>query len=204
MKILGKKSIFESENSQGKYREKIMGKNLFFFMNKDDLINMSVMIEKQIEVVYVANKAYHQADGKSFGTMTDFPNLGLNVSGNHQSEGYIVIEKKSNISWRKVKQRQSENEYRYFVDQAENPDSIVFWPGGFYNKENLICVHIGTISDTVGSKKIFKCFEKSIKKICGEKHGRYYYSENVKNMKNVRLITMNINEPPEYDICLNR
>lgn len=50
------------------------------------------------------------------------------------------------------------------MDQAENPDSIVFWPGGFYNKENLICGHIGTISDTDGSKKIFKCFEKALKK----------------------------------------
>lgn len=177
-----------------------MGKNLYFFMNKDDLINMSGMIEKQIDVVYIRNSAYHQADVKGFGAIIDFPDLGLNSSGNQQSESYMVFEKNYNINWRKVKQEN--NEYRYFVDQAENPDSIVFWPGGLYNKENLICGHIGTISDADGSKKIFKCFEKSIKKICSEKHGRYYYSENVKNMKNVRLITMHIKEPLIYDIYI--
>lgn len=169
-------------------------------MNKDDLINMSSMIEKQINVVYIRNNAYHQADAKGFEAIIDLPNLGLNMSGNQQSESYMVIDKNCNISWRKVKQKN--NDYRYFVDQAENPDSIVFWPGGFYNKENLICGHIGTISDTVGSKRIFKCFEKSIKKICSEKQGRYYYSENVKTMKNVRLITMNIKESLIYDICI--
>ncbi len=177
-----------------------MSKTLYFFMNKDDLINMSSIIEKQIDVAYIRNNAYHQTGIKGFGSIKDFPDLGLNMSGNQQNESYIVIEKKCNINWRKVKQKN--NDYRYFVDQAENPDSIVFWPGGFYNKENLICGHIGTISDTDGSKKIFKCFEKSIKKICSEKQGRYYYSENVKTMKNVRLITMNIKEPVIYDICI--
>lgn len=177
-----------------------MGKNLYFFMNKDDLINMSGMIEKQIDVVYIRNNAYHRADAKGFESIIDFPDLGLNSSGNQQSESYMVFEKNYNISWRNVKQKN--NDYRYFVDQAENPDSIVFWPGGFYNKENLICGHIGTISDTVGSIKIFKCFEKSIKKICSEKQGRFYYSENVKTMKNVRLITMHIKEPLIYDICI--
>lgn len=187
------------ENKRGAFREN-MSKNLYFFMNKDDLINMSNMIKKQIDVVYIINKAYDQTDIKSFETITDFPDLGLNLSGNQQSESYIVIEKNCDVNWRSIKQ--NSNKFRYFIDQAENPNSIVFWPGGFYNKDNLICGHIGTISDTIGSKKIFKCFEKSIKKICSEKKGRYYYSENVKIMKNVRLITMNVNEALIYDICI--
>lgn len=178
-----------------------MSRNLYFFMSKDDLINMSKMAEKQIDIVYILHKAHYQTDVKGFETIKDLPDLGINLSGDHQSELYLVIERNRNISWRKVKQQ--DGQYRYFVDQKENPDSIAFWPGGFYNKESLLCGHIGTISDTAGSKKIFKCFEKSIKKICTEKHGRYYYSENVKNMKNVRLITMHVNEPSQYDICID-
>ncbi len=179
-----------------------MGKSLYFFMNIDDLIDLSGMIEKQMDLVYIENSAYYHTDVKGFEAIADIPNLGISISGNQQSENYIVIGKKSIIKWRKIKQ--NNNAYRYFVDQAENPDSIVFWPGGFYNKEKLICGHIGTISDSVCSKKIFKCFEKSIKKICSEKRGRYYYSERIKNIENVRLITMNVNEALAYDLSINQ
>lgn len=70
-----------------------MSKTLYFFMNKEDLISMSDIIEKQIDVAYIRNHAYHQTSIKGFGSITDFPDLGLNMSGNQQNDSYIVLEK---------------------------------------------------------------------------------------------------------------
>ena len=68
------------------------------------------------------------------------------------------------------------------MDQMENKDSIALWPDGTYGNEYFICVHIGTISSTETSIKLFKLFEKQIKKQCKMKIGRYYISESVKEM----------------------
>ncbi len=50
---------------------------------------------------------------------------------------------------------------------------------------------------------MYSLFLKEIKKICKEKVGSFYYSEGVKSLKNVRLITMTINEPVAYDLKIN-
>ena len=90
---------------------------------------------------------------------------------------------------------------RYIVDQLKNEKSVFLWPGGIHRNQYLICGHIATIHTGEKSKKIYSMFEKSIKKQCKTKVGRYYVgNEAIKLRNKVRFITININQSEEYDL----
>ena len=98
--------------------------------------------------------------------------------------------------------KQCDGTSKFYLGQDDNVDSIVLWPGGLYNDDSLISGHIGTISNSLISKKIFKIFQKNIKKRCKLKIGRYYIDDTLQSMKKYRLVTMTVKEPLEYDIQL--
>ena len=73
----------------------------------------------------------------------------------------------------------------------------------FFGHKYLIAGELSTISTTEISSQLYKSLRSKIKKICKNNCGLYWYSENVEKLVGVRLITINIKEPPEYDIHIN-
>lgn len=178
-----------------------MAKEIYFFATSDDLLNIVNDIEQLIEVQYIEAKAYDSKKIIQYSSLKEYESLGTNQSGEHQSESFLVLLKSDNLIVREVQQVGGGN--KYFVDQNNNKDTVIFWPGGTYNEEYLICGHMGTLGDSNISKKIFNIFQKCIKKYCKNKVGKYYISEAVKkSCQDMRLITININQPKEYDVKL--
>lgn len=177
-----------------------MSKQMHFFMTKEDLLVLSDELENKMDIVFYDTMNITSADGRSFNTIKELPDLGINKCGSHHVEAFLVLPKEKEVVIEEVPQK--DGKIHYFIDQSRNEDSIDFWPGGFYGDSYLIHGNIGTISDTAISKNLYNCFYKTIKKICKERSGAFWYSENVKKLKNIRLITININEMPIYDIKL--
>lgn len=189
--------------SWGKSKEEDkMSKGIYFFMTKEDLLNLSDELENKMNIVFYDNSNITSADGRCLDTLRKLPSLGINKSGSHHTESFLVLPIEKDVVIEAVPQKNGET--HYFIDQSRNVDSIVFWPGGFYDDSKLICGEVGTISDTTISKSLYNCFCKIIKKICKERAGCFWYSENVKKLENVRLITININEMPIYDVKLHK
>lgn len=71
---------------------------------------------------------------------------------------------------------------------------------GLYEPNYFICGHIATISEDKVSQELFKYFTKTFVKGY-KKIGKYYIGMGVLEMaSDVRLITMNVNQPQEYDL----
>ncbi len=171
-----------------------------FFMTKDDLLCMLTNVEKSINVKYIENKAYYSKDIPYLDSLIDYEYLGISRTGDHQRESFFVMEKAD--EFHPEERRQFDGRMRYLVDQSNHPDSVSLWLGGMYGDKFLVCGHIGTISSSDKSKRIFNVFRKFIKAQCKYKAGRYYYSDEVNELsdKGVRLITINAQSPPEYDL----
>ncbi len=177
-----------------------MSKQIHFFMTKEDLLMLSDEIENKLDIVFYDNDNITSFNGRCFNRLRELPNLGINKCGSHHVESFLVLPKNKEVVIEEVPQKNGK--VHYFIHQGNNKDSIVFWPSGLYDNSYLICGDVGTISDTATSKMLYNCFCRAIKKICKERSGGIWYSENVKNMQNVRLITININEMPIYDLKL--
>jgi hypothetical protein len=172
----------------------------FFFATRTDMATNLKRIEKSRPIKYVKCGGYDSQNYILYNSVDDFANLGINVTGDHQTESYLVLDADVDVNSYAVKQ--DEGGVRYFVNQKENDDSIVFWPGGFYGNDYLICGHISTVYNN-RSFELYKYFSsrfvKDFKKI-----NRYYVSKEVFGVSpKVRLITININQPKEYDFKIS-
>lgn len=179
-----------------------MAKELYFFLTKEDWLQILEGIEQTSSFKYILAKAYSSDEFnemKEYVSLKDYNGLGLNESGNHQTESFLVLERDEILNVREVEQ--VDGGIRYIVDQLKNEKSVFLWPGGIHRNQYLICGHIATIHTGEKSKKIYSMFEKSIKKQCKTKVGRYYVgNEAIKLRNKVRFITININQSEEYDL----
>lgn len=176
-----------------------MSKEIYFFSSKNDLYSIIKSVEQTIKLKYVMNGAYDSPDIRVYNSLEEYSDLGIKKSSEHQSESFLVLEENCNLNVREVKQ--FDGSIKYFVDQLQNEDSIVLWPGGVYENQYLICGHVGTVKMSDTSKKVFGIFQKSIKRQCPNRIGRFWYSSEVRDMNNqFRLITINANQPKEYDL----
>jgi len=179
-----------------------MAKECFFFMTKEDLLTIFQEIEKNTLLKYVYGGIYNSNIVEEYQAIKDYKNLGINVSGNHQSERFLVMERDEPLIIREVPQETGG--VKYFVDEMKNNNAISFWPGGIYNENFIICGHVSTINKSSISMKLVNTIIKQIKKQSKANVGRYYVGANAMDLYNtVRFITMNVKQSAEYDLKIN-
>lgn len=175
-----------------------MSKEMFFFATRKDIGSVILSIESKYKFTYTKTGTYESISTiQSLNSLLAYENLGINISGNHQSESFLVLDtlNKLNIRERTI----SSGEKRYYIDQENNKNSIVIWPGGLCRDMYLICGHIATISEDEESLALYKKFTQEIKKHF-KKDKRYYLGQDaIKLSQKVRLITMGINQPEIFD-----
>jgi hypothetical protein len=100
-----------------------------------------------------------------------------------------------------IKQEPGES-VSYFLSQKLNPDSVVFSPGGIYNGQPvLVCGRIGTISQSAGSRNLYKTFVKALIQNF-EKIGSYHVGPEAGRLmqQGYRMVTIGIGSPTIYDL----
>lgn len=140
---------------------------------------------------------------EEYDSLLDVPSLGTNTTGDHATgEHYLILPKVQDVRFESV--LQDKGGIHYFVDQSLNPVSITFLPGGIYQNQYLICGHIGTVSRHAESIAMYKSFTKAITKGF-KKIGNYKVGPEALCLmdQGVRMITMGVDEPPEYDLRPN-
>jgi hypothetical protein len=137
---------------------------------------------------------------EEYASLVGRSSLGVNLTGDHNSgDHYLVIDAGVEVRFESVLQRKGG--VHYFVNQLLNPTSITFLTGGLYENRFLICGHIGTISEHPQSIELYKAFKKALTK--GFKTvGNYRVGPEALRLmdQGVRMITMGVDEPPEYDL----
>lgn len=176
-----------------------MSKELFFFATKKDLLQNLVEFEKYFPVKYYRNGLFSCKDSIiEYPTITDIDNIGFNISGNHQSESYLIINRHDTINVREVQLERGG--IKYSVSQINNDNSIVLWPGGLFKEKYIICGHINTTKLSSIAIELLNNYIKYLKK--GYKKVKsFYVGPEAMTLKDThRFITMGYDQPEEFDL----
>lgn len=175
-----------------------MSKEFFFFATKTDMLNCLQNIEKIYNLKYVKCGLCDSVSYVEFNNGDKLPNIGMNTTGNHQSESYLVQVASLPILPRKIEL--TSGTVNFTVDQMLNKDSIIFWPSGIHDTNCIICGHVATVSSEKSSSELYKIFKRVFSKN-SIKIERYYIGpEALLLSPGMRFITININQPVEYDL----
>lgn len=175
-----------------------MSKQTHIFATRSDLELGLRLIESQRSLKYVVLQLYKSPEYQTYPSLLEVDRLGINTTGQHTTGVHcLIVDVATEVEIRAVPQRKGG--VHYFVDM--HPTSIVFWPGGLYENRCLIAGHIGTASDHPESIKLYREFTRATTK--GFKKVRNYYvgPQALRFLdQGMRLITMGIDEPVEYDL----
>lgn len=140
------------------------------------------------------------SDFPNYKSLLDAPSLGINATGNHTTgDSYLVMREGVRLSVRKIPQRKGG--VMYSVDQDTNPKSVVFWPGGLYKNEALVCGHIGTISESSESVDLYDAFCAALLKGFTKIKSYHVGPEALRLLETGwRLVTISVRSPREYDL----
>lgn len=175
-----------------------MSKQTHIFATRVDLEPGLKLIEFQRSLRYVVLQLYKSSEYQVYRSLLEVDQLGINTTGDHtRADHYLVVGATVEVKMRAVPQRKGGVHYFVNID----PTSITFWPGGLYEKRCLISGDIGTASDDPDSIKLYREFTRAVTKGF-KKVGNYYVGPEALRFldQGVRLITMGIDEPVEYDL----
>jgi len=61
-------------------------------MTKTDLLNVMNKCEESIPIRYIEAKAYSTTEIKEYASLAEDEDVGINKSGNHLSERFLIVE----------------------------------------------------------------------------------------------------------------
>lgn len=179
-----------------------MSRELFFFITRPEIVEILKAVEEINPLRYARCGIHQKKKIPIYDTAGDIDDFGSNKSGNHQPERYLVVNAGTRIVPYKV--RLHSGGYDFRVNQKGNTDSVMIWPGGYYDAAHLICGHLGTIHETEKSIRLLEVLRKAVIGGCKKVPGfRYYVSpQAIKTAGHARLITANIHEPIGMDLVM--
>lgn len=180
-----------------------MRKSFGFFATSTDIKNALVTLEKIEPVKYISMELYKSKEIKEYMSCYEIDNLGYSSGESQGSDNFLVMFKDNKCNVDAVLQKK-DGTYNYFVKQLYNQESVVLRPGGSYQNKYHIVGEVATMCyENEKSAKIFKAIKKAFTKILKNKVPGYLVGDGIYEIKNqVRLVTIGIGEPVEYDLKL--
>ena len=173
------------------------------FATLSDLESSIDCIESKIELICSKTGLFSSEEIQYFDSIMNIEEIGVNHTGKYiTGTSIIVCEKNDNINAEKIKQKKGG--YLYSIGQSNNPNSIIFQPGGIFQNKYIVRGGIGTVSNTKKSIELFKYFKKTILKDFKKIKDWYVGPEALLLAKaGYRLITMHVEQSIEYDLLVD-
>jgi hypothetical protein len=152
-----------------------------FFATRGDLIPIIVEVERGTRFRYVQYGVYENRVFPEFRSGLDIPDLGqANNDSAVAYHKYLVIPLEAEVAVREMDRRVGG--IGYFIDQLENPISVVFAPGGLFGNAVLLCGGIDTVSQGNEAQSMKRKFEYRMKKNFS-KRGAYYVGSEAEQLR---------------------
>ena len=180
-----------------------MTRRFFFFTTKRDLLEILAEMEKTKKIQYIECEIYYKPEYIIYKSITEFEDLGINKTGDHNSPSYLAMDLvEAIIPHTGIISKTGER--RYDIYQLENRRSIHFTPGGLYGSEYLIHGEVATMCyEDEKSEELYKTFKKAFSKKCKKIKNWYFGKEALSIAKDVRLITVGIKQPKTNDFTID-
>ncbi len=173
-------------------------KRLQFYATRDDLIGaLSEITDLRLTEMgnFVSNEI------RQYDSVAAIPDLGQATYGSAiANPSFLVMLRDMKVD---VRLLAGNTEMRYLVDQLENPDSVVFQPGGRFGSDALVAGRVATGTDSEVSARMMKQFSKLLTRkfvkirafLVGPEAQQLFH-------QGVRL-TDSVDSPREYDLALH-
>jgi hypothetical protein len=150
------------------------GKHLNFYLIPSDLLPIVRQIEDSFLLEYFEIGLFDSVHSVSFGkTLEVYDDFGLAEAPDQEAcKTILVLPISTPVNVREIPAPKG-GQVKFAIDQVLNPASIVFKPGGLYEKKAVIAGYVSTISDDLMSKQLYQVFENAIKQHC-TKIKQYY------------------------------
>lgn len=177
-------------------------KHIYFFGVKEDLLPVLALVESKGTLKYVRTGHFLRdqidVDMLSYGTGADLPNLGKATSDQWTScHSFLVCDPNTPIYLREL---QSSRGDRVCLDQLENPDSVVFNPGGVWSDDIVLNGCIGTASESKASQTLMRRFHAAIKKSFTKVKAFYVGPNALKLLESGKRLAGAVQSPKEFDL----
>jgi hypothetical protein len=173
-----------------------------FFATIEDLLPQLQRANSKQELGFARAGSFDSSDQPiwALDAFLEVPGLGKSQSGKASSDqSFLIFDSKVRIRSRSVSLRKGG--VRYCFDQAENPNTLVFSPGGIYEPAVLVGGAISTLGATHQSLELFRWFSREITRGF-VRVASYPVGPNALRLlrSNFRLVTMGFDQPTEYDL----
>lgn len=177
------------------------------FMEKEDLKNIFIQLQKDLQVYYVPK--YSDDGSITIADITQISDFGINFNGSHIGNNqFRIFFQNTQCAWRQYQCPSSDNKKMVTRNTTvcdENTELIDLDLGGIYKDNNIFPTEIGTIYyENENVKKLYneikKCFRKHSKKTV---NGYFIGNKAFENRKRYRFCTIDIKSPQEFDLKID-
>lgn len=140
------------------------GQRVNIFATKNDWAPILEAFEAMLKIKYVPSGMFPNSEPDTYSTSREIPNFGEPIWGNAIAERhYLVMMENTPVFSESV--RLNTGETKYVRDHGNNPESIVLWPGGVFEKNRaIISGDISKLSKLEAAELLFRSLSKLIKK----------------------------------------
>ena len=176
-------------------------KQILFFASRNDIIAVLDRFDATGAVKYVPSGTISSPSCSGFDKGSSIPNLGTASNASAiNSQTFLICTSDTEISLRPL--ADNDCRIRFAVDQLQNPDTIVFSPGGLWNNNILLSGRAGTVSQSRLSQDLMKRFQRALKADFQKVRAFYVGPEAMESLKNGQRLTTAAQSPPEFDLSL--
>src|SRR4051794_38852950 len=136
------------------------GQRLSTFATKDDWSDILKSFELHASVKYVRSGMSEGSQRKEYLTFAELPDFGIAQTGDAiQEPRYLIARRDSALFSESVAQKKGG--IRYEMDHSNNPDSVIFSPGGVnFAARAIISGEISKLSRAQGAEELFGVLSK--------------------------------------------
>ncbi len=176
------------------------GQRFLTFATKNDWTPVLSALEQILSVKYIESGMFPHPSPRVWESFVELPNFGEAVMGDAvQEREYMIMMKDTPIYSRSV--RLNTGEMRYVADHGNNPESVIFWPGGIFREQKaVISGETSKLSSLATTEEIFRALSKLIKKHFPAIKA-YRVGPEARSLQNEGYrLTSSIHRPIEYDL----
>lgn len=176
------------------------GQRVHTFATKNDWAPVLSALEEALHVKYLESGMFSEPEPATYGTFRALPRFGEAVWGDAvQERRYLILRKDAPLYSSAV--RLNTGETRLVADHENNPESVIFSPGGVLQlPKAVIQGEVSKLSRLDTAENIFRTLSKLIKQYFGSTRGcRVGPEARHLHDKGYRL-TASISSPVDYDL----
>lgn len=171
-------------------------KRLNFYATQADLVGALGDID-DVRFTEIGN--FETAKLLQYDDVAAIPALGQSRYGSASANpSYLVMLRDMKVDVRLLAGR---DQMRHLVDQLDNPDSIVFQPGGLFTEDALIAGHIGTATDNQVSVALMKKFSRQMTRGFTKVRAFLVGPEALAMFHDGKRLTDSVGSPRDYDLA---